>query len=243
MRTRHVFYQRVDGDSVMLIIAAESADFPLKSHGYIVQAVFPFKQNERGWSDPEEGDRVNELEDKVIQKLEKLGMVYAGRVKIPGVVFSSFYSPEPGPASVSVSTSLLRKIEVELTSTPDPEWGYYKKFFVPTKLESYIGQCAQLHNQLRKNGDVFSIPREVDFACIMRKWDNVGPFLAEAATMGFVCPTPPEKSGSKGEYWCVFVRTTSIEPEVVCQLSLDLKEVAEKYGGEFDGWASPVMKA
>jgi hypothetical protein len=44
------------------------------------------------------------------------------------------------------------------------------------------------------------------------------------------------------DFWCELVKDTSVEPDTIGRLTGLAREIAQKNGGEFDGWACPVMK-
>jgi hypothetical protein len=248
MDRSYMVFPRGEEPDFRLILVATAPEFPLASHPILVLATIPFKDQGNGWHNQAEGNRIGKIEDKLTEKLEAQGMIFVGHVKQPRQMFAAFYSPNSGPASIEISTGFLKKETFALESRPDPDWSYYNVNMAPGPIEVRINQDIQLHEALTRNGDNLTIPRPVDFGFLFATAEGRSNFIEESKKLGFELSSsgtwggPDHPEEPMDEYWCELVKSTAVEPIIIAEVCVELETLAKKFGGEFDGWACPVMK-
>lgn len=113
----------------------------------------------------------------------------------------------------------------------------------PTPLDKERSHNFDLLNKLRELGDHAEVVRPVDFGALFPSDQLREAFLTEAAQNGY-------RLGQSGKWvpegtsecWCEITLETSIEDNVIAGRCLEIRTLAQRFAGEFDGWATSVMR-
>ncbi|MFM9873454.1 MAG: DUF695 domain-containing protein [Fimbriimonadaceae bacterium] len=221
---------------------------PDPSFPNLISVKIPYSGSQNGFPTTGERKKIDHIEDSLTSIIESPQTRFVGRILKPNLSIIYFYSKSSGHPEVTIKTGLFKKESFSLETQPDPEWHFYAANIKPTPLELHMNRSAQLHIVLLENGDDPSKPRVVDIGCTFPTRTALENFLAAATAAGFGHSDPkdwgsPEDPVDPAEdYWCELTKTTSIEPETIAQVCVDVEALCESHGGEFDGWACPVMK-
>lgn len=191
-------------------------------------------------ADAAEYKRNNLIEDK-LEKAVPPSVVLVGHLTGMGRTVILFVSKTPSVAPITVGLGLFKKETFNLVAPhPDP-WAWYEANAKMTDLERVTSAYFPLYQQLEKHGDNHSKPRPVDFAARFSSDAGREAFLAEVFAQGYVLGKQGRWDPASGNFWCEFVKETAIEPSRIGPLVLELEALAVRHGGEFDGWACPVV--
>jgi regulator of RNase E activity RraB len=209
---------------------------------YAMTASLPYRSQPNGLPVTGELSRVTDLEQKVGAAIAARGAIYFGHITGGGQMRVFYYGPGAIEETITVKKGLLQKDEVKLESRQDPTWAVFGANLEPSPLEHEESRNLQLMQTLKQQGDNFAIPRPVDFSAFFDSAEAREAFLSEVEKQGFALGAGGKWQSEDGQFWCELVKTTSVEPNVIAQETLYLRETAQKHGGTFDGWATPVAK-
>ena len=209
-----------------------------------VQAKLPYKPQRNGLPDDTEFARLGNLEEALIGSLTPMGALHLGHITSNGVMTVVFQAPANLPSSVKLKTGLLTRASIELASTRDDAWEFFEQRLAPTDLEAMESNNRKLLRHLASVGDKAELARPVDFAANFPTSEGRDSFLAAVSLMAY-------RSSAKGNwetldgpnrFWCEVVTTSDLSAPTMANRCLYLRQEAQRAGGDFDGWSSPVVK-
>lgn len=248
MSQNFIVLRRGESNSLRSIAVIPQSSTPIPGYSFLVEIPLPYRQGANGFHAGNELERVYDIEEKLIEMLESPNYIFVGHISRPGVTTIYFYSRIQPPKELTVKYKFLKKAVVSIECRPDSEWLFYKHELEPTKLEFHSFRNQGLHDVFEKQGDNPDLPRPVDFGCFFPSNESRIAFLSEAANLGFNLSSagtwggPDHPEEPQDDYWCELVKSTSIQPDTIAQICVDLDDLCEKHNGEFDGWACPVAK-
>ncbi len=208
---------------------------------YAVTARLPYRAKENGFPSAAELGRISALEDRIIRALHQSGFLHAGHVTSNGVTRVVLYGPANSPASLKVRAGLISKICIDFETRHDPNWELFREVLEPTESEYESSRFRPLMKKLTELGDDHTKSRTVEFAVLFASNEARKAFIDEIAAADYL-PTETEAWESGGQFWCELGKETSIEPDVFYTKTAYLRRIAQKHGGDLDGWQTPVMK-
>lgn len=189
---------------------------------------------------PAEGglQEISNLEAQLQAQLASVSAIFVGHRLSGGRVMCVFYARDAAPRSVSIKTGLLTKRSFDIHAERDPDWRLYREHLEPTKGEVVWQKALMVQLVLRKQGDRHEIPRIVDFTVVLPDQDAAQTALAEAEAAGFTHSPDPNSDPLVLE----LQRQTAVTREALVPQLIALTSLAEKHGGTFDGWGSPIAR-
>jgi regulator of RNase E activity RraB len=88
---------------------------------------------------------------------------------------------------------------------------------------------------LTKNGDNHSIPRDVDHFVYFQNRDARSSFVEKAAALGYKCELI-EADRADWMFGVQLVREQAVEQSSIDKSVMELVDLAERFGGDYDGW-------
>jgi len=188
-----------------------------------------------GLPEGKDSERIDRIEDSVMDQLGSKGVLFAGHVLSGGTGRLIFYSQGPVPTKVTVKHGFFKKEEVALEARSDADWSVYR-----AELEPHIGQTTpwmtmMLLDQLERAGDRWEAAREVDFLAGFSTASDRDAFVEAALAQGFA---KGENQDEPGSFVGALTRVTAVEPKTLVPLLDALEDLAHQHRGELDGWAS-----
>jgi len=111
-------------------------------------------------------------------------------------------------------------------STRDPEYDYNEKVV----------------SQLVKAGDNLSAPRKVSHWIYFHSENERKTFIEFIQTKGYNIDNTNYVKQDKFPYSVTISKTNMATVEAMIPITKELKAIAKKYGGDYDGWESSVEK-
>jgi uncharacterized protein (TIGR01619 family) len=197
-----------------------------------------------GLSSQDEYDRLIEVEEGVIAEIEKDGATgYVGRNTSSGNRDFFFYTRDAAAFERAARKAMQSYPEYrfETGGRPDSKWSTYFDFLYPSPLDiQRMGNRAVLR-QLEEAGDVHDAVRAIDHMVVFRDKAATQRFAAFVRSRGFeVTSTAPAEHDPK-VFHVEFKRQDRASD--IDAIVDELYEAARKHGGEYDGWASEVVRA
>lgn len=100
---------------------------------------------------------------------------------------------------------------------------------------------AKVLLQLAQHGADLAKPHEPDFALIIPSEADAQLAAGRLSGLGFSVDVYPCDEAEDG-FWVVAKKTMVLELAVLQKLSVQLQQLAEEYGGDYDGWGAEVVE-
>lgn len=201
--------------------------------------------DEDGFPSEDEDMELNEVEDLVTEAMEGLSHRYVGRLTTDNRREFYFYTDDPQAFRKTAAGAMQGQsaYQYEIDDADDPEWTHYQTVLFPSAED-----FQQIHNQkvimqLRQEGDSLTEPRPIDHFANFKTEQDRETFAAAASDLGFEIVSRPELDENHEFPFSIgLLRVDAVDPETIDHVTFELFELAEEYHGEYDGWASPVVK-
>lgn len=196
-----------------------------------------------GFPSPQEQKRYAEAEDALIDALEQHGGCrHVGSTTGQGHRWLCWYSREDAELEEAIRQVMGRfpQLHYELDTQPDPQWTHYRQL-LPTAAEYRVFLDDQVLQQLREMGDRAEVPRNVDHWVYFPDAESRHRFSQRAQEYGFQVKSQCDDAPRRLPFELVVHHTMSMEPARVHETTLRLLTLAEKYGGQYDGWETSIQ--
>jgi regulator of RNase E activity RraB len=193
----------------------------------------PFKSpGENGMGTDEERNAIAEFQETLEGSLP--GLAPFARVCGGGNIDLWFYTSEEDADELdAAAASACPGYEVETAYGDDEEWSQYQEMF-PTEedISTYFDHL--LIARLEELGDTLATERPVDHAIYVAEEKQAEALATAAARQGMEVS---EKSKSDdGTYLVQLTIEHAIDIDTITEMRSRLTELAEEFGGEYDGW-------
>lgn len=225
-----------------IIQSAETTADERRACPYAVMFALPYRADARGLPDNSELDRVVAIEEKLMQQLQAVGHIHVGHVTAKGQMLVIFYCRAPINDPITVKTGLLSKATVTPDCRRDDHWSVFEEHLKISSMEVHLARNFALLSELKRHGDIHTTPRPVDFFAVFPSETARASFIAEISNRGYSYSADKMGTAPDGTAVIEFVKHTPVEDSVISAICAELDEFARQAGGEFDGWACPVMR-
>jgi uncharacterized protein (TIGR01619 family) len=200
---------------------------------------------EDGLSSQDEYDRLVEIEEALESSVQSAGSIeYVGRVTTAGRRDFFFYAEEGALAERALSEAMVpfSTYEFELGSREDPDWSFYHELLFPSDREMQSIQNRQTVEMLEEQGDVLIAPREVTHWAYFEEASGRDQFAEAVTALGFQEVERRDDADGPRPFALSILREDTVDLESIDELSVGLFDLAREFGGEYDGWETPVVK-
>lgn len=236
-------FERVRDGGRCLVVAVDVDPEERRKRPVAVVLDLPYEPRPDGLPLPGELDKTNRLEDAVENLLSPLGGLSVGHVTGQGRVRAVFYMPSRDLPPLAVKAGLFKKVVLTPDLRDDPEWSVYETVLAPNPTERQISRDRVLLQTLARHGDLHERPRPVDFTLFFPTAAGRDLLMPIAVGEGWRLAEEGTWETDTGEYGVQLTKDTPVLPDVIAAECVRLQELAEPHGGEFDGWACPVVNA
>ncbi len=200
---------------------------------------------ENGFSSKQESGKLFEIEDILLEELKKAsGSIMAGRITTDGLRILYFYTARGKEAKKSANEVLKRYNDYTCTveTEKDHSWEKYREYLYPSGYELHTIMNRHVVENLRRQGDDLSMPREVDHYIYFNSEKGKNSFLIKAKELGYKLASEKKETGGKDYPFSVRVsRLDQVEYDAVCDYTSELYDLAEENEGTYDGWETKVI--
>lgn len=201
--------------------------------------------NENGLPTHEEFQPVNEIEDRIEAFSEEERDWYVGRVTVGGHrIFFVYTSREE-----SVWEGFIKKLgsqsgyKLLVSYSDDPEHKGYFNDLYPSADDWQIIKDLEVIEQLGEHGDDGSAKRKVDHWLFFKDKESAKGFVAWAESDRFTEETEYSHETDDGRYCVRLYHHGTLKIGDIGNHTVALRRKAEEFGGEYDGWETPVVKS
>ena len=193
-----------------------------------------------GMGGEDEAEVMYPVEDQLSDAARAQGLRFIGRLRNNGgwqLTFMGAPKLEPELHALAQAALAAAGREFSLVSDHDPEWKYYTGFLYPDPERMRWIQDRRVVDVLQQHGDPLTVERRVDHWAYFPDERARSAFLAAVAAHGF----EPQVPASTDENFAAHVhRVDSVALDDIHEVTTLLEELAEKHGGEYDGWETSV---
>ncbi|MCE9522760.1 MAG: DUF695 domain-containing protein [Alphaproteobacteria bacterium] len=197
-----------------------------------------------GLSSQEEFDSLSVIDDALTDELvENLAAIYAGRATYNGVR-DFFYYATDAEKIVSAANTLMTTFsdyKFEIGARADPEWEIYLGYLSPSPRDRQRIENRKVCDALESHGDLLTTKREIDHWAYFPSAESRDTFVARANAIGYTLRVPTERGEPGKKFEAQIFRVDSADIDEINSVTLELFELAQQLGGEYDGWESPVV--
>lgn len=128
-------------------------------------------------------------------------------------------------------------------SASDAEWSYYDEFLLPDPERRQWIHNRRLVETLEEHGDDLTSVRRVDHWAYFPTSSLRDTFVADARDQGFGLERAPDDLDGQSPFGANVARHDSVDLDDIHEVVMTLVELAERHGGEYDGWETAVITA
>lgn len=246
-----VFPMDEDEPDVVMTDLALADDAPHASLPVALCLRVPFQDpGDLGIGDDDEYDAICAEEDAAVKRIkDELGGVRAGRIRMEGQLDVWFYVPQGTEESAAaILGEALGERDHEVGVAEDPEWNVFQENLLPDTGQMQWTLDQELVSTFEDMGDDLSVERPVRFYSYFETQDAADAFSNEARSAGFTAELSPidmdEDADEQDPRPCVMVTcTTAIDFDTVHPVTMQVLQMAEGHGGDFDGWEAQPASA
>ncbi len=199
--------------------------------------------DDHGMGSKNEAEVLFRIEDVITGVLAQIGLVNVGRLRTDRGWQLSFYGDEGlEPQLDRAFSDALSERSYAIGAQPDPEWSYYHEFLYPDRERlQWITNRHQVQTML-EHGDDVEAERPIDHLICFNTPESRDQFALSLESNGFSNYSKKEHSGEPGDPYMVEVmRADAAELGHIHDVVMDLAILAEKFGGDYDGWGAPIV--
>jgi uncharacterized protein (TIGR01619 family) len=184
----------------------------------------------------------NELQQILMNKYEN---IYVGSLTYNFERLEYFYVKDTIGLRQTLNKfyeSKYLKIKKYVNLKIDSDWKYYKEFLYPN--ENILNYMAdnKVVMSLVENGDKLNKSRKVDHFSYFKSQREAQEFRIEIEKEGYNIEIVGKNDIGDYPYKVLFWKNQFVDLEHINQVTTNLKEIAKKYNGEYDGWETVVVK-
>lgn len=199
---------------------------------------------EDGLSSDEEFERLNEVEDFLIEKLKNNNVTYVGRITSDGYREFFYYTTNNNGTEKIIKgiTVQLADYKVDYGFKYDETWDTYFNLLYPNPKEMQMLQNGKVLDNLVKNGDDLTKAREVFHWVFFKDELSRMKYVNEVETKGFRVIGKSYEKEEDRPYILEISRIDLVDWDSVNEYVLYLWELANELEAEYDGWETSVEK-
>jgi hypothetical protein len=173
---------------------------------------------------------VQRLEDVVSAETRRYGGAYVGRVISGGICHYTGYLPVVPDRPLALPRDDYAPI---VSYYDDPKWSHLREQLAPDTWQRHVISDLLVVRALMEHGDGLDRDRPVEHVASFTEPRSAQAAAAELRVDGFDVTVGP---GRRGDSLLEAVRQDPVAPPRVHALTWSVREVVDRYGGEYDGW-------
>jgi regulator of RNase E activity RraB len=222
-------------------------DAPIRSNPWRLRVrLFMRDPRPDGLSRSDESPTLFLIEDALNHHIEKeCNAITPGRITTHGHREFCYYAQRTDQFHAAVVTALagFPGYRFEVAEKLDSEWDFYLKVLYPSREAMERIKNRELLEVLEKQGDVIATAREVQHWLFFPANEARARFRHEVQNMGFAIGYEYELEPQKEEglrFGITVTKHQAVTQDLIDDAVLQLSRLAERFGGDYDGWETQV---
>ena len=220
-----------------------TANYPKRLHLQILYK----NADDNGFPTKEEGKYLYDIEDAVVEIIEKHGDILAGVVKCDERVHIDAYAKNELGYYDEISEMMSENFPdyaYTFAVFEDKDWDMYFHALYPDKYEYQSIMNMRLIENIKSDGDSMVL-RVLEHCLLFKTEENGEAFLAKVMEACFIKLSSEDLSNNEDidkEYPYVLVIGREDAFEDINETVWYLMDLAKEFDGEYDGWGSHIVK-
>jgi regulator of RNase E activity RraB len=198
--------------------------------------------DEHGMGTAAEAAYMNAFEDEVARRAGEAELIYVGRIRSRADWELVFYGAPDRNAAVQAIREEFVDRRTYVDVRPDADWGYYREFLLPDAERRRWMHDRRLVEVLTNEGDALTTPRRVDHRASFTTAEARDRFVVAATQAGFELQRAAKVQGKERPFGAQVYRVDAVDLEHIHDVVMQLVEIAEREGGDYDGWETAVER-
>jgi uncharacterized protein (TIGR01619 family) len=197
-----------------------------------------------GLSSSEEFTALCAIEDKLNAAMQEHCRAFlAGRITTEGRREFYYYGPNSSRFDATVADLMksFPSYEFDHGSQHDPAWNQYLNVLFPSDDDLQKILNREVLDVMENKGDQPEIPREVLHWAYFPTEVNRSDFEAAVQTKEYRIDSKSHQPEGENPYGVCFGKVQKCTRDAIDKSVLDLRKLAQRFQGEYDGWEAQVM--
>ena len=201
----------------------------------------PMREPEdHGMGSAGEAAAMNALEDQLVERSEAGELLYVARIRSRAEWELVFYGAPGCTVALQSVRDVFGERRTYVDVRPDPTWGFYREFLLPDDERRQWMHDRRLVQVLADEGDVLAKPRRVDHWAHFPTAEGRDRWVQAVQQAGFELQRAAKVENAELPFGAQVYRSDSVELTHVHDVVMELVELAEQEGGDYDGWETSV---
>lgn len=196
-----------------------------------------------GLSSQEEFEQLKAIEEAFQREWPSGGnAVYVGRNTCGGTRDFFFYTrdPELFDRTATETMKSFPAYVYELGGRADPDWNVYFDFLYPSPKQMQVMGNRDVCENLKRHGDTLQKPRRIDHWAYFQDEASMNRYAMKVTAKGYDITERGQEEDSDPPFKLMFGRDDT--PAAIDEVVIPLFELAQEFGGRYDGWETLVIK-
>jgi uncharacterized protein (TIGR01619 family) len=219
---------------------------PVKKFPFLLTVEIPLLEPaENGLQNNEESYLLEMIEQEFINSA-LADFIYVGRITRCGIRSLYFYCDKEKDSTEIEIARVINKYKpytYTFSTREDKGWLHFFESMYPDDINFQIMSNNSVLQNLIKNGDDLSQPRDVIHFIVFQELDHKDAFLKEALPLGYQIYVDRNEPGKNSEYYLGIHREEMVSREFIHDNVQTLVDLANACNGEYDGWEAMVIKS
>ena len=187
------------------------------------------------------------IEDQIAEEAKKAGLYFVGVLRNHGRWQLTFYGPSDMTERLTQTTADAAGTRKQVVGgKEDADWSYFRDFLLPDAERAAWISDRKLVDQLRSHGDSLKAPRRVDHWVYFATREGRDAFEREMRARGFDVEQKSDTDvlgdPSALQFGVQIHRVDSVMLEDIHRVVVELSDLADANGGDYDGWETQVIR-
>jgi regulator of RNase E activity RraB len=218
---------------------------PMKVYAQLLWVSIRMKHpGEHGMGVAEEARAFGPIEDALATPIENgLGAQHPGRIRSKGEWRLYYYARSSAGFKEAVDAVMKGHPTRQYTigEKADPDWELYRTVLFPDQERMAWIMDLRVVQQLQENGDPLTEARRVDHWIYFPDAAARDRFAPAARAAGFAVESADHVQNGKTQPGIRIHRKDFVDIDRIHTVVMELKALAQKHGGEYDGWETVVL--
>ncbi len=241
----YVLYMKDRPISIMVDLGFENTPITKENQNVLIVSVRLNRTQRDGLPLQADLGRLDTLENDLVDRLHSaLGAVYTGRYTSNGKRDFYFYTNDTSRYT-SLARSVIEPYAYTFTTIckRDADLSNYREVLYPTRVEMQRIYNRRMIDHLLKAGDPLTAPRAVDHLIFFKTESDRRKFADIVTEKRFSVIQAGEEKGVRDRPFSLEVsRVDRVDEDSIEEVSLYLWELALKFGAQYEGWETFVVK-
>ncbi len=241
------YVRQIEGHRALVSFNASVSDYvPDPEYGYAAFVKLLLKSpSEEGLVSSDEEQTLSSIEDRIeMESLRYRSGKYIGRIITQGEVNFIYYLKMDFEWKDTADAAMKHfdSYTYEAGSRVDSEWEVYEKLLFPTPQEWQIIQNHHACDQLKEAGDNLRMTRAIEHKMFFADVESRSAFATSILEDGFSVQKEMPPTDDVALYGVQFYRIDSPYYYDIDALTLAIIENGARFGGQYDGWETSLVK-